>query len=419
MPEDPAFECNRAAEDDRARTVFLCAYERAVLGTTSDTHGLRPGERLLILLHLRGGRDMRQLFKLAFCAATMAAASGCAASGYCDAAEQLRTTNPHAAIEYVSLSLAANPDYERAIDLISDLGSRLRDDHQTKIDELERSQSWEDCVAQCDRMIASAELVAKLPHGIQIFHPADHRARYAKFAAKKFYDQGVKLEGDSHLKEAAVSYRRALGFVTNYQDALVRYERVQKGATVKVAVVGFDSAVPGGQSLTQLMASRTLASCVAKNPEFLVLVSGDKLDASCQGKLTGTVTAATFDDSSWVPHPGRNETTTYETQNGRSVELKHLCTWTIFERKTHYVFAASFKVDGTQNGNSMSAGSSTKEVSDSKTYIQVSGDEQALPDELKQLPRGPSEPKGERQLSEECANLVADDLGLQLFTSFK
>jgi hypothetical protein len=360
------------------------------------------------------------LRRLGLVLALACASSGCAAGAYYEAAEKMRTINPHAAIDYVSLALAEDPDHEKTIDLISELGSRIRDDHRERIETLEKNGQWEEAVAQCDRVIASADVVAHLPHGIQIYHDPEERTRFAKRAAKKFYDQARKLEDEKHGKEAAIAYRRALGFVTNFEDALDRYQRAQKGATVRVAVIGFEAADPHGRALCQPLARGTLASCIAKNPEFLQVVPKEKLDDSCTGKLVGTVEAARFTDSNWVAHPGRNETTKrVKGKDGLYYDKRVECTWVVYDRQTRFELTASYQVEDAKTGAALAAAKSSKSAGDSKKYIQVHGDEEALPSELEGLPRTPVEPSGQQQLGTICAEQVSDELGLELFKAFK
>ena len=101
------------------------------------------------------------------------------------------------------------------------------------------------------------------------------------------------------------------------------------------------------------------------------------------------------------------------------VETKLECHWTVFERRTHYSLKASYKVENCKTGAAMAAGEASTEASDLKKYIEAGGDEDLLPSDLKDLPRSPSEPRGEPALAQECADRAAEALGLELFKNFK
>jgi len=342
---------------------------------------------------------------------------GCAASSYYGAATRLQTQNPHAALEYAGLALQADPEHEDTKDLVSlKLLTLISQEHDTKVKALVAAGSFEDAIADCDRVVASAYLARTLPgHQWQIFHE-DHRSMLAGRAAEKFYARGVELEQQRDIKEAARAYRRSLGFRTNYKDAKARYEACAAAAKSFLYV---DPRTDGtaDRRACDVVVSGVPRAARERGLEFLEFVSDpSRATGRCALRLDET-----FHDTGWQASSDRAEVIVIQQdpKTKQNVEVKKRARWTVHERRTEYRLDASFSVTAIRAGDPQPSGSATREASDQGQYANWSGDPEAVPGWVRDLPSSPVRLKDRSQFALECANELVNELGHQLFLGYK
>ena len=158
---------------------------------------------------------MKQIFPVCMLVSSMLL-SGCASTQYKKAATQIQTANPHAALEYVALAIQQKPDDKEMRSMLDDLIKTISRDHERRIELMRREKAYEEAVAECDRVIASAQLVSSLPGGNTVlYYEERERAELASLAAEKNYDLAAEYESQQQSREAVDAYCRALGFRAN------------------------------------------------------------------------------------------------------------------------------------------------------------------------------------------------------------
>jgi hypothetical protein len=341
---------------------------------------------------------------------------GCAAGAYFDAAVDVQSSNPHAALEYVAQCLEVDPGYTAAHDLLTEeILRNIALEHEAKVASLTAAGSYEEAIADCDRVVASAHLARSLPgSSYQIFHE-EHRSHYAGEAAQKFYDIGQDYESQRDPKEAAKAYRRALGFRTNFEDARARYQACVAAARVRIAVTCAD---PGRVRRAADSIVRRLGPATRERGlEFLEFVSSpEQADAVCEISVFST-----FHDTGWQ---GSNDQAQREVQEtdpntGQKVKVIKRAQWTIYERTTSIDLTATFSVRATRGQTPEPAGQESTSARDQGRYATWSGDRGTVPAWVLNLPSTPVNLKDEQVLASESADAVIDRLAHQLFLAFK
>lgn len=332
---------------------------------------------------------------------------GCAASKYYDAAQQIRTKNPHAAIEYLALCLKEDNAHAEAIKLMDDLGKEIASDHAGKVKGFTRSKKYAAAVASCDRVFTTKELIKALPGNVEIYYDGEERVKLAELAAGVNYERGARLADQGAHKKAAIEFRRALGFVPGYKDAQARYDGSKSNALVRMAFEPFRA----NQAAAFLANDyrRDLHGMIAElNPEFLQvsLKRGPTTTQTLSGRLTGK-----FGDTGWTQRPQKNTRTISEKigvdEQGNELFKQYdvTATWVIYTRKTSASLTISYEIKRA-DGTTVDAGKGTMKTSDFKQYASdFGGDTQdpnywnVVPGKVKNLPRQSTEPGSFRALA--------------------
>lgn len=349
---------------------------------------------------------------------------GCAAGGYCDAAEALQTKNCHASLEYVALALQADPQYDRAHHLLQlELLKQIATEHEAKVAAMSAAGNFELAVADCDRVAASAHLAATLPGGdFQIYHE-NHRAELAGQAAEKFHQLGLGYQESGDARRAAHAFRRALGFRVEYKDARARYENCLGQAKVRLLVrVDADCE---DRSALQNVASGLTRAASARGLQFLEFVSdAARASATCLVRAE----AVAFHDTGWQGQDGQDEVwvqkrdprtgaALYDAQ-GKAIQEAKRARWTSFQREVSYQAQFSFQVQNA-GGEPGPSGAVSRTGGDRGAYARWEGDAEAVPDWVRGLPSSPAQLKARDTLAMECAGGAIDELGHQLFLAYE
>lgn len=351
-------------------------------------------------------------------------ASGCAAGAFCDAAEALQTKNPHAALEYCGLSLQADPGYEPTHSLVeTKLLKLIATEHEAKVAAMVAAGNFEQAVADCDRVVASAALAGTLPGGsFQIYHE-DHRADLAGKAAEKFYLLGQRYQEEGDARRAVWAYLRTLGFRVAYKDARARYQTCLEAAKVRMLV----SAEQGGEDAraVQAVAQGIPRAAQGRGLQFLEFVfDRGQAQAVCVVKAE----TASFHDTGWQSQQGQNEVwvdrrdpntgaVLIDPATGQSLKDRKAASWTTYSRQVSYQVQFSFQVQ-TPAGPGPT-GSAGRQGADSGAYAVVQGDAEAVPMDVGSLPNSPKQLKTRDTLATECAAGVIEELAHQLFLAYE
>lgn len=363
--------------------------------------------------------------RLAALLVAIALTAGCKTGAYLDAADRVRTRNPHAALEYVALCLAEDPRNEKALDLLDDIALRMGDEHKARIETLTKSGAFDQAVAECDRMIASARLVADLPGSRQVPVDESERARLAEQAAALLYERGVKLEATDR-KAAAIAFRRTLGFVADYKDSKVRYDTNRGGATHRIAVNHVTARTDRGKPLAAALEVAFKKTILDRNPEFVMLLEPDAVShatASLHPTLHGKV-----HDTGWTKREGHNTARVVARapdgrplvgQDGKPITRERSVDWTVFTRRTSFELSFAVDVKDLKTGAIIAAAAATTSGADESRYANFKGDDEVLPDEVKRLLHDRTEPRDPLDLSEAAAPKLAAQVALQMLEKLK
>jgi len=220
--------------------------------------------------------------------------SGCMASQYRKAASDIQAANPNAALEYIALSLQANPDDQQTKLMLDDLIKTISRDHEQRIELMRREKAYEEAVAECDRVIASAHLVSSLPGGNAVlFHEERERSELAQLAAEKHYQLALEYESQNQPREAADNYCRTLAFRLNYKDAEKRRMDILSSATAKLFVTCDGSKE---EDAAKDIARSVGPAATAGRPRFLKLES---VETNATSKCTVVVESVAHEDTGW------------------------------------------------------------------------------------------------------------------------
>lgn len=338
-------------------------------------------------------------------------ASGCAAADYFTAAQQTRTKNPHAAIEYIALCLKADPAHAEAIALMDELGKDIASDHAGKVKGFERSKKYASAVASCDRVVSTKDFIKTLPGKVEIFYDRNQRSEFAKLAAAQNYKRAERYSEQGVYKKAAIEYRRALGFVAGYKDAQAKYETAKSEALVKLAFVPFRGR-GGGELVAEKFRKDLYTTIVDLNPEFLQVTLGKKPNTT--QRITG-VADVRFSDTGWrkarKTHTitKRRQVGVDEQGNNVYEEYDITANWTEFSRKTAVTLTLSYRILR-RDGTAVDAGRATMKLHSSKRWAsrfggntQLADYNDAIPEYVKSLPKRRVEPASRRTLTEALA----------------
>ena len=343
--------------------------------------------------------------------------AGCASGRAYKAAQELQPVNPHAALEYVAISLRDDPDDEDTLELLRSIIIAISHEHENRIESMIRARAYEEAIAQCDRVIASAYLVRTLPGGpYNLYYRENQRAELTGLAAEKAYTEGVTSQSEGDNRAAIDAFDRSLGLVDNYKDARARRDELLESVTtslfITVANLSLDPAA------ARILASGVGATAISERPRFLKLAETRE---GAGGVCTIRIEDASFNDSGWIwrRNSRRVEVPKYDDDGKKIGTIKKKAWWTVYTRWTSYSLSAGFSVTA-QNADepAPSARASHTETSE-VSYASWHGEEEGVPADVKALPSHPSEPKNRATLTGECAGKVAGELGHKLFLAYK
>ncbi|MEA3287986.1 MAG: CsgG/HfaB family protein [Candidatus Marinimicrobia bacterium] len=203
------------------------------------------------------------------------------------------------AVFMLARSLQLEQDYEKSQILAADaflMANRL---HQKRIEELNMSSEK----FRYDELVREYQTLVNLHEAMQVLPPIRHPktsiplefpiVNYAgelgeakEQAARSHYLAGESLalsEAMDDQKAAAKEFKKALGFVSQYKDAAIRYELSRKAGIKRIALFPFDD-LSGKRkrygSVEELVVDQMVTSVMkdASATEFLELISRDQLD---------------------------------------------------------------------------------------------------------------------------------------------
>lgn len=339
-------------------------------------------------------------------------AGGCAVSKNMDAAKTVRAKNPHASVEYLARVLEVEPQNPEAIALLDEIGKEIAGLSDAKIRDYVEAKKFAQAVGEADKVIATRDFIAKGPSKVDLFVDEERRPKLAQSAAEQFYvlaDQVASGEGamsPASAKKAAISFRRALGFVPGFRDAQQRYETCRELGMTRVAFGRFDC--KGGADFLADRFKGELKSVVGElNPEFLS-ISGNR-DPKTNALLTADIEGG-FRDTGWQSKPQKNTITKSREigidDKGNTLYEQYdvTATWVVHTRKTQATLTLRYQVKDLQ-GSQLDAGNGSMKMHDEKTYVDnFGGDtgfedyEEAIPYSVQELPKQRVEPANQRTL---------------------
>lgn len=345
--------------------------------------------------------------------------SGCASTQYKKAATQIQTANPHAALEYVALAIQQKPDDPELRRMLEGLIKTISRDHETRIELMRREKTYEEAVAECDRVIASAQLVSSLPGGNTVlYYDESERADLASLAAEKNYSLAAEYESQQQSRQAVDAYCRALGFRANYKDAEKRRIDLLESSTTKLFVTSDVSTEP--EAVQHLLAALGPAALESR-PRFLKIVH-DETNAT--SKCIVSIEPATIDDTGWVGTSLKRDTEAFQITDKKTGETKYYpakhVNGTLYTRSLVCRMSASFSVTPLRATDPQPAGTASAQAQDQKQYAAgLSGDAELLPRGVASLPREQPALRDPSVLKTECVRALAKQLGEQLFMAYK
>lgn len=344
---------------------------------------------------------------------------GCAAGKYYGAAERYRDRNPHAAAEYLALCLREDPSHAEAIALLDEIGKKIAQDHASKITTLEASGKFPDAVAACDRVIAARDFIVKLPGQISIYYEPEQRTDFAKKSATYFYDEGAALKSRENFKDAAVAFRRCMGFQRTFKDAKAQYDECKANATTKLEINDFRANRGEAQGLARRLSQQFGTGIKGKRPEFLEIVS-----SAGTADLIGTIDAD-YEDTGWVEDRFENTTTvdeqvgTDELGNPIYEQRNVSASWSVYSRSTRLSLSISYEVKS-RRGVSVTADSASGSAQDSYTYRSpYSGDSRAVPFDVSMMTEERREVAGFDALANQITPAAMEKLVNSLYNYYK
>lgn len=342
--------------------------------------------------------------------------AACAGRRNYEAAEALQPVNPHAALEYVALALAEDPADERTQALLKSLIQAIVARHQTAVETLVRSGSYEEALAEYDRVIASAALVRSLPGGpYNLYYRENQRSELTEPAAAGAYADGLKFEREGELRDAVDAYDRALGLVPNYRDARTRRVSLMEKVTFRLHIPPVD---PGRDPEAAAVLSAGVGTAAsAARPRFLKLVESPENAAVCRIAIE----SSSFNDSGWQGSrdSGKVAVPVYDRKGKQTGTVEKTAHWTVFRRRTSYSLAAGFAVESSDpRAPAPSARASASETAEA-AYAVWHGERAAVPAAVLELPSTPSDPATRPELTVRAAARVAAELGHRLFLAYK
>ena len=344
--------------------------------------------------------------------------SGCLSTQYRKAASNIQATNPNAALEYVALSLQANPEDAETRLMLDSLIKTISRDHEQRIELMRREKAYEEAVAECDRVIASSHLVSTLPGGNAVlFHEERERAELAQLAAEKNYQLALEYESQNQPREAADSYCRTLAFRLNFKDAEKRRMDILSSATTRLFVTCDGSKE---EEAAKDIARGIGPAATAGRPRFLKMES---VETNATSKCTVTVESVAHEDTGWQAtsldkhmdawsstDKKTGKTTYYPARDVRGM---------LYNRSVSCSMTANFAVTPIRVTDPSPAGTANEVATDRKSWANWQGDQGLLPNGVAELPRQEVTLADPTVLKTHCVRRITTNLGGQLFSAYK
>ncbi len=341
---------------------------------------------------------------------------GCASQQYRQEAVRVQSINPHFALEYAAKALVADPDDQSNADVTRTILGAIAEDHRNRVKEMDNSGDYEGAVVDCDRVLASADFAKKFHGKFNLPYDEGERKDFAEKAAEKYYKQAQEFEGQKQLREAVDAYCRCRSFRINYKNTEQAVEALKEASIIRM-FVSQKVTVPGSGGAVNQLATSLPQLTGSYRPRFLVFIQD-------QGKATSsnevTISDLSFTDAGWVARQDKNAVQTpYKDQYGVQHVKNYAAVWTLYTREIACFVTAGYSVTTVRQGDPSGAGSSSKTSNWTGRYVQWSGDEQALPAELKQLPNSPPAAPSQTAMVSDAMRPISRDLASQLFQNYK
>ena len=344
--------------------------------------------------------------------------SGCVSAQYRDAASKVQSVNPNAALEYIALSLQENPNDPKTKILLDELIKTISRDHEQRIELMRREKSYEEAVAECDRVIASSHLVSSLPGGNAVlFHEERERAELAQLAAEKHYQLALEYESQNQPREAIDNYCRALAFRLNFKDAEKRRMDIMSAATANLYVTCDGSKE---EEVAKGIVVGIGPAALAGRPRFLKIV---QIESNATSKCTVNVESVANADSGWLVTSLNKHMDAWSQTDKKTGETTYYpardVSGSLYTRSVSCSVSANFAVIPIRATDPGPAGTASESASDSKQWANWSGDGGLLPSGVSSLPRQEVALADPSLLKTLCVRSIVRNLGEQLFESYK
>lgn len=335
--------------------------------------------------------------------------TGCA-NPYLTAARRVQPQNPHAAIEYIILALQEDSEDDDVLEFLDNSIQAISFEHEKKIKSLTKSKAYEDAVAECDRIIVSANIIGMLPGGnYNLYYKDNQRQNLAKLAAEKNYQIGIISHEEGKTKEAVNSFDKALGFVSNYRDINQRRKNILQEATAFLYIDLEDSNIDN--ELASLLSNSLETNTRKKRPRFIKFVDNkNEANGICSLNII-----TDFYDTDWV---SKSERKTVSVPQGKRYVHKR-GNWTLYTREQKFEITLELDVKSQKDGLPEPSISATEKAEDLSAYARWSGAKAAVPDYIKELPNDPPNPKDKDLLMREAAKKTVEKLSRELFLIYK
>lgn len=330
---------------------------------------------------------------------------GCAAAdAYYEKGQAWETKDPSAAAEYYRLALAEDPNHPGARDRVT--GFDFYGPFMAEAARFESKGEWLHALRAYDRV---AELGFTLRACGGPAAPGDLESKRdgaMRQAGAKRFEEGRRAEQNGDHAAATRLYRECLALDPAHPEAAGSYKQALAVALKRLGVIPFQGDTPETTALGRTLADAVNANIAQRRPELIELVTRTNLDqildqhdlnaATCvidpatavrSGKLmglhllvTGTVTVEKT-DSGWAEQPGQG---TKEIKDNDQVVKTLAASWVVKTRSTRAALMLSVQVLDIETGAVLCAERITRsKTAESRYARKVSGDDGALPDDVK------------------------------------
>src|SRR5262249_26441126 len=251
-------------------------------------------------------------------------------------------------------------------------------------------------------------------------------------SAAAHYDQAAKDESSGNFRGAAVEFRLASRYNSNYKDAADRYSKNRDKAMVKVCIMPFEDKTGRGYGdLGDVLTSQLISTAMNSNPEFVQLVTRDYVQQIIQeqgagqsgsidpnsaakvGKIAG-VHSFVFGKlttilENYPPQTEQNGTnSTVEKHKGG--DRVHQVAYTIHKRQGKVTVQASFQIIEVATGTIKATENVQDVQTDENTWVTFQGDQAAIPYDVNKQNQGERPLQTPAELANNGVHKIADDL---------